>query len=72
MTVRASEFLNEDDDQLDEQLMYRGYACRKDCGGHTAGYEWARSLKLTSPDQCPYRPSHPSFYEGCLSYFNAT
>ena len=54
--------------EIAEDLMYRGYRCRKDCSGHMAGYEWARQRNIADPDMCPYRPSHPSFHEGCLSY----
>ena len=56
--------------EIAEDLMYRGYRCRKDCSGHMAGYEWARKYQLTDAEQCPYRPTHPSFHEGCVSYFN--
>lgn len=58
------------DSPLSEQV-YRGYNCRKDCSGHMAGHEWAKKRKLSKPNQCPYRPSHPSFWEGCLSNFNS-
>ena len=65
--MRANEFITEED-KVVEALMYRGYRCRKDCSGHMAGYEWAKRNQVTDADQCPYRPSHPSFHEGCLSY----
>jgi hypothetical protein len=54
--------------EIAEDLMYRGYRCRKDCSGHMAGYEWARQRNIADADACPYRPSHPSFHEGCRSY----
>lgn len=56
------------DQQIHENLEYKGYRCRKDCSGHIAGYEWARQRNITDPEACPYRPSHPSFHEGCRSY----
>ena len=60
--------INEVIQPVKEQLMYKGYPCTKDCSGHMAGYAWARQHNITDPDMCPYRPRHPSFYEGCRSY----
>ncbi len=60
--------INEVVSAITEQLMYKGYPCTKDCSGHMAGYDWARQHNITDPNACPYRPSHPSFYEGCRSY----
>lgn len=48
-------------------LTYFGYPCTKDCSGHRAGYNWAVAWNITDPDDCPYRPSHNSFWEGCRS-----
>lgn len=43
-----------------------GYGCTKDCGGHTAGYEWAEENGITDPDHCGGKSW--SFIEGCKAY----
>jgi hypothetical protein len=37
--------------------------CSKDCGGHKAGYEWARKKGISAPEQCGGKSN--SFTEGC-------
>lgn len=55
--MKLSELLTEQ--ELNE-LNFYGSTCTKNCGGHKAGYEWARS-HLNKP--CI---SHsPSFVNGC-------
>lgn len=46
---------------------FRGYPCTKDCGGHVAGYFWAKNSGIENIQQCP-RNVHNSFREGCLSW----
>jgi hypothetical protein len=48
-------------------LTYKGYPCTKDCSGHRAGYMWAVRKGVINRSDCPYRPTHPSFWEGCKS-----
>lgn len=48
-------------------LTYKGYPCTKDCSGHRAGYMWAVRKGVTDVNDCPYRTSHNSFWEGCKS-----
>jgi hypothetical protein len=45
---------------------FRGYECTQDCGGHKAGYEWAKKKGLSSKDECSGKSE--SFIEGCYSY----
>jgi hypothetical protein len=54
-------------DIIDEAGYYRGYPCTKDCSGHIAGYNWAIKKGIQQPQDCPYRTSHNSFWEGCKS-----
>ncbi len=55
-------------DIVDEAgFSYKGYPCTKDCSGHMAGYAWADARDIDDEDECPYRPTHPSFWEGCKS-----
>ena len=53
------------------QLMYRGYPCTKDCGGHKAGYAWAERKgikgRIDRIGECPGEGTHNSFWEGCKS-----
>jgi len=52
--------------ELNEQpLMYKGYPCTKDCGGHMAGYAWAERHGIDDEDLCG--GSSNSFWEGCKS-----
>jgi hypothetical protein len=69
--MRASEFLNEMSIGLRKKrtpnrLEYKGYRCTKDCGGHKAGYAWAKSKGINRVDQCPTDVNN-SFWEGCKS-----
>lgn len=43
---------------------FHGVPCTKDCGGHKAGYEWARKKAVTSVGQCGGKSA--SFTEGCI------
>lgn len=45
---------------------FQGYGCTSDCSGHRAGYEWAESRGIASPDECSGRSQ--SFIEGCEAY----
>lgn len=45
---------------------FMGTACTGDCGGHMAGYQWAKSLGVSKREACGGRS--PSFNEGCLLY----
>lgn len=52
--------------ELTEQpLMYKGYPCTKDCGGHMAGYAWAVRNNVNDEDYCGSNSN--SFWEGCKS-----
>ena len=52
--------------ELTEQpLMYKGYPCTKDCGGHMAGYAWAVRNNIDDEDYCGSNSN--SFWEGCKS-----
>lgn len=64
--MRAEEFVKEARVTY-SGLQYRGFPCTKDCGGHRAGYQWARRKGLTRRSQIP-TTVHNSFYEGCLSW----
>ena len=46
-------------------LMYKGYACTKDCSGHAAGHRWAEIKGIDDEDDCG--GVSPSFWEGCKS-----
>ena len=59
--MRATEFITEV-----TGLQYKGYPCTKDCGGHMAGYAWAKYWGISDATRCPYGSSN-SFWEGCLS-----
>lgn len=53
-------------------LMYRGYPCTKDCGGHKAGYAWAKRRGMQGDmgraGECVGQGGpHNSFWEGCIS-----
>jgi len=61
--MRYSEFRKKVKEQA---LMYKGYPCTKDCGGHMSGYAWAERRGVTHPGQCPFGSSN-SFWEGCKS-----
>ena len=54
-------------DIIGEAGYYKGYPCTKDCSGHIAGYRWAQRKGIMFPQDCPYRTSHNSFWEGCKS-----
>lgn len=43
-----------------------GYACKDDCSGHAAGYNWAQRKDIDDEDDCTGRSQ--SFIEGCLAY----
>jgi len=45
-------------------------ACTEDCGGHDAGFQYAKDNGLTSADDCPAGDS-ASFEEGCRAYGDA-
>lgn len=47
-------------------LWFKGYRCTKDCGGHKAGYNWAKGKGVNKPNQCNLGHSK-SFWEGCKS-----
>lgn len=55
--MRATEFITEA-----TGLMYKGYPCTKDCGGHMAGYAWAKYWGISDATRCPYGSSN-SFWE---------
>ena len=47
---------------------FYGYECTDDCGGHEAGYEWARDKDIEDPELCGGKSE--SFIEGCVAYAN--
>jgi hypothetical protein len=47
---------------------FYGYECTDDCGGHEAGYEWARDKDIADPALCGGKSD--SFVEGCVAYAN--
>ena len=50
---------------------FHGYACRRDCSLHEAGYDWAQKHGVTDRHDCPLGPHHSrSFTEGCWAYAN--
>ena len=76
----ASEPTDEDIDQAyetaGEQLSDASFEdvgdisqCTDDCGGHDAGFEWAREQGVTDSSECS-RDSQ-SFVEGCEAYASA-
>lgn len=44
-------------------------ACSVDCGGHEAGWRWARDNRIADPADCGGRSR--SFVEGCWAYGEA-
>ena len=42
------------------------YACRSDCSGHRAGYDWARNRGISDANQCT--GNSQSFIEGCRAF----
>lgn len=40
--------------------------CTEDCGGHDAGFEWARDNGITDESECS--GNSDSFIEGCQAY----
>jgi len=44
---------------------FKGSPCTKDCSGHSAGYTWAKKKGVKNRNQCPVKPSHQSFSNGC-------
>jgi cation diffusion facilitator CzcD-associated flavoprotein CzcO len=64
------------DDCLTEAtgLMFKGYPCTVDCGGHKSGYRWA-ALKMSGKTQADWQEVmagigtvHNSFWEGAKSF----
>src|SRR4030081_1804002 len=45
---------------------FHGFSCPGDCGGHEAGYAWAREREVTREAQC--QRSSVAFYEGCAAW----
>jgi hypothetical protein len=43
--------------------------CTEDCGGHDAGFEWARDQGVTDSSECS--GDSQSFVEGCEAYASA-
>lgn len=44
-------------------------ACSVDCGGHEAGWRWARDNRIADPAECGGKSR--SFVEGCWAYGEA-
>ena len=40
--------------------------CTEDCGGHNAGFEWAKDNEITDESDCGGKST--SFIEGCQTY----
>ena len=47
---------------------FRGDRCIEDCGGHAAGYDWAREKEIVDCNNCYGTPPSASFTEGCMAY----
>lgn len=58
--MKVYEILDED---IINELTFHGSKCKKNCGGHRAGFFWARLKQLTDVDKCS-TPS-TSFNNGC-------
>lgn len=43
--------------------------CTEDCGGHDAGFDWARDQGITDTSECS--GDSQSFVEGCQAYASA-
>lgn len=54
------------DSQVRQPNAFRGYACKDDCSGHAAGYNWAQRKDIDDEDDCTGRSR--SFIEGCIAY----
>lgn len=61
--MRAYEFIAEIG--ISQGRNFRGSPCKTDCSGHSAGYTWAKSKNIRNKNQCPVRPTHTSFTNGC-------
>lgn len=45
---------------------FAGEKCIDDCGGHIAGFEWAKSRGIKNPTECGGKSQ--SFIKGCKIY----
>lgn len=45
---------------------FKGYACKENCEGHTAGYDWANKNNIDKEQDC--LSSSQSFQEGCFAF----
>lgn len=46
--------------------MFGDYACKADCSGHKAGYDWAQDNDINDDDDCT--GNSRSFIEGCKQW----
>jgi hypothetical protein len=51
------------DEEIMNELTFYGSKCKDFCGGHRAGFLWARLKQLTDVDKCSTKS--PSFNNGC-------
>jgi hypothetical protein len=74
--MKISEITSCCDDCVNEAvgLMFKGYPCTKDCGGHKVGFRYA-ALKMPNRTQADWQrimsgigTAHNSFWEGAKSF----
>ncbi len=57
---------DEDSNNEEVDLTFKGYACTDDCSGHEAGYNWAEEKGISDENDCGGNSN--SFIEGCVSF----